>query len=101
MVSRCDGNGVLKIPHITHHQGGSGLGLSICNKIANSLGGHINVLSEWRKGSRFIMFLPFEPFEGDVDGFGTPDLELENPLEAMVPPTWKREEQRILGRLDG
>jgi len=47
-----------------HHEG-SGLGLTIANKITNLLGGHIEISSEPGKGSTFRVFLPYEPWSPD------------------------------------
>lgn len=45
---------------ITRVYGGSGLGLSICKKLINLMGGDIRVESEEGKGSRFIFEIPVE-----------------------------------------
>lgn len=41
------------------HQGGTGLGLNICKKLCEFMGGHINYKSEYGKGSTFKVTLPF------------------------------------------
>ena len=46
--------------HITRWHGGSGLGLSISHRLAELMGGQLNVASEKGKGSRFTLSLPFE-----------------------------------------
>ncbi|MBM3838497.1 MAG: hypothetical protein FJ398_11130 [Verrucomicrobia bacterium] len=38
--------------------GGTGLGLALCKKFAQMMGGDISVHSEYGKGSRFILTLP-------------------------------------------
>jgi PAS domain S-box-containing protein len=45
---------------ITRQYEGSGLGLSICKRLVEAMGGSIRVESEWGKGSRFTFTLPFE-----------------------------------------
>jgi len=45
---------------MTREFGGSGLGLSICQKIVNLLGGEIKLKSELGKGSEFSFILPFK-----------------------------------------
>jgi signal transduction histidine kinase len=43
------------------HYGGTGLGLSLCQKLAGALGGKINVTSELGNGSVFSLVLPVVP----------------------------------------
>jgi signal transduction histidine kinase len=50
----------------TRHYGGTGLGLSLCRKIANTLGGRITVDSEFGAGSVFSLFLPMMPLQQPV-----------------------------------
>ncbi|MHB8137383.1 MAG: ATP-binding protein [Smithellaceae bacterium] len=45
---------------ITRKYDGTGLGLTICKKLAHLLGGEIRVESEWGKGSTFSFILPKE-----------------------------------------
>lgn len=48
----------LFIPFYTTREGGSGLGLPICQKIIRAHGGDIKIESELRKGTKFIIILP-------------------------------------------
>ncbi len=46
------------IPLFTTKKAGSGLGLPICKKMIDSLGGRISVESKLNEGTRFLIFLP-------------------------------------------
>lgn len=59
----------------TRQYGGTGLGLSLCKKLAQSLGGRIEVESEVGKGSKFKLVLPVGV------PFVLPGVFLGNPLE--------------------
>jgi PAS domain S-box-containing protein len=48
-------------PFFSTKEQGAGLGLSTCQNIVTSHGGHIEVESTWRKGSGFSICLPLEP----------------------------------------
>jgi PAS domain S-box-containing protein len=46
---------------LTRHHEGTGLGLTICRRLADLLGGEIQVASEFGKGSTFTFILPLKP----------------------------------------
>jgi signal transduction histidine kinase/FixJ family two-component response regulator len=48
---------------IEKQYGGTGLGLTICQKLASILGGKIAVTSEYKKGSQFELKLPINAFK--------------------------------------
>ncbi|MGH7826065.1 MAG: ATP-binding protein [Candidatus Binatia bacterium] len=50
----------------TRQYGGTGVGLSLCQKLANALGGKINVNSEVGIGSVFRVLLPLTPADADA-----------------------------------
>ena len=47
-------------PFFTNHKEGTGLGLSVCQMIANEHKGNIQVESKIGKGTVFTVFLPLE-----------------------------------------
>lgn len=46
------------LPFFTTKAGGSGLGLAIVHRIVEEHGGHVDVASEWEKGTRVLITLP-------------------------------------------
>jgi two-component system CheB/CheR fusion protein len=48
----------------TRQYGGTGVGLAVCRKLAESLGGKIRVASEFGVGSVFSLLLPLRPVSG-------------------------------------
>jgi signal transduction histidine kinase/FixJ family two-component response regulator len=48
---------------IEKQYGGTGLGLTICQKLASILGGKITVASEYKKGSQFAFKMPVNAFK--------------------------------------
>jgi len=43
---------------LTRLHEGTGLGLAICRKLLELMGGHVTAVSEWSRGSEFIVTLP-------------------------------------------
>jgi len=73
----------------TRKYGGSGLGLGICRRLADAMGGSISVVSEVGKGSTFSFELRFETVKGGhtaVSGPETTDMA-ESPQPTIDPGT--------------
>lgn len=64
----------------TRHYGGTGLGLSLCKKLAKALGGGITVNSEVGAGSVFSLFLPIVPLPAQLSAMTT---NLVAPMENL------------------
>ena len=62
--------------------GGTGLGLTICKKLAQEMGGDIQVESELKIGSTFTVTLPFTYQHDDLNG--DPDLLAMKPSRVLV-----------------
>ncbi|WP_158526267.1 ATP-binding protein [Pedobacter paludis] len=53
-------------PTITRKFGGAGLGLVICRKLAEMMGGDISAVSEIKVGSEFTFTIPVEPYYSNL-----------------------------------
>lgn len=58
---------------------GMGLGLSLCKKLINMMGGDISVISTVGVGSKFSFTIPLQ-----IDNFNIEELSDENPLRVFV-----------------
>ena len=66
---------------------GAGIGLTICKKIVDLMGGKIWVVSETGKGSTFYFSLPFEPVNKEATNIvesDEPDIILKKGLTILV-----------------
>ncbi len=73
---------------LSRNEEGTGLGLALSRKLAENMGGTLNVLTRQGEGSTFVLRLPLE--EGDASPVLTPDIETfqpEAPHTMPVPET--------------
>src|SRR5439155_18442987 len=67
----------------TRHVGGTGLGLYICRKLAEAIGGHLTLDDEYADGCRFVLRIPRRSVKEApvphadiaVKGHGAPSIE--------------------------
>jgi PAS domain S-box-containing protein len=76
---------------VTRRFGGTGLGLTICRRIAQALGGSISVSSEVGKGSTFAVTIGIGSLEGinildapRADGMRSPRQQLQSALPSLA-----------------
>jgi signal transduction histidine kinase/CheY-like chemotaxis protein len=64
---------------------GAGLGLAIVKRLCQLMGGSIDLESEWGKGTRFIVRIPFQPVEAEASATEAPSaLEAPPPAAANL-----------------
>ncbi|WP_020401147.1 ATP-binding protein [Kordiimonas gwangyangensis] len=70
---------------VARQYGGTGLGLTICRRLAQLMKGDISVKSEVGKGSVFTLTLPFELASSDADVSTQKSKALRTPRASKVP----------------
>ncbi|MCK5720672.1 MAG: response regulator [Thiomargarita sp.] len=71
----------------TRRYGGTGLGLAITKRFTEMMGGHIQVESEYEKGSEFTIYLPTQAQKiaiNDLPKSITPDLSQEDEVIIII-----------------
>lgn len=76
--------------------GGAGLGLSICRRLADQMGGSLTVTSEPGVGSTFTLRLPAEPVSAPATDKPVSD---DPPVAPVVPPASPAAPERVLSVL--
>lgn len=78
-----------------HKQGGVGIGLAYAKELAEVMGGHITVISQYGKGSTFSIYLPVDSLQINTKaGGGAPANELT--LETSVELSDVYQEQDVI-----
>ncbi len=81
-----------------HPKGGTGIGLSLSQQLANLLGGSLTVESEWQKGSQFSLDIPVSILEAKSSA----NITLSEPEEttsteaSAAPPSFSTRPQVLI-----
>ena len=78
---------------ITRKYGGTGLGLTICNNLAESMGGKLTVESNLGHGSTFTLSLPLQPLPKQQK------QKIDKPIETKKPAALNDLQQKTLNIL--
>ena len=80
----------------TRRYGGTGLGLSLSNNLANLLGGELSVTSQLNKGSVFQLILPLSEIDNTKENQLLSMQEIETNAESVIQ---ENEMQQLSGRV--